>query len=125
MAYNREQIEREIIEVIKKEKITFFGDLVVYIAPAMSTLYEWQLEKSEDIKRELAINRINTKKKLRNNWEQSDNATLQLALYKLIGDDDELERLNTNYNKNKTEHSGEMNMVFNEQKTYEAVNKTD
>lgn len=97
MAYNKEKVNAEILKVIAKERITFFGDLAAYIAPSMSTLYEWELEKSEDIKRALAINRINTKRKLRKNWEASDNATLQLALYKLIGDDDELERLNTNY----------------------------
>ena len=45
MAYNREKIEAEAVEVVKREKITFFTDLEAYLEPSLSTLYEWGLEK--------------------------------------------------------------------------------
>ncbi len=115
--YNREEIKAQCIEVIRDEKLTFFTDLVIYIEPALSTLYEWELEKSEDIKTELAKNKLRSKKKMRCKWEESDNATLQIAAYKLIADKEEIEALTIN--KVDATVKGEMNMTWNEQKTYE------
>jgi hypothetical protein len=96
LMYNKEEITAKCIEVIKTEKLTFFTDLVIYIEPALSTLYEWELEKSEDIKRELSKNKFLSKKKMRCKWEESDNATLQIAAYKLIADKEEIEALTIN-----------------------------
>ena len=39
--------------------------------------------------------KIKVKKKLRRRWRDSDNATLQIAEFKLCSDDEELARLNT------------------------------
>lgn len=94
--YDKEKIKAECIEVIKTEKLTFFTDLVIYIEPALSTLYEWELEKSEDIKRELAKNKLLAKKKMRCKWEQSDNAALQIAAYRLLAEKEEIEALTIN-----------------------------
>src|SRR5687768_14600230 len=93
MAYDKEKIEAEAVKIIEKEKLTFFNDLQIYLEPAMSTLYEWGLEKSESIKKALAINRLSQKKKMRINWQDSDNPTLQVAAYKLLADDEELIKL--------------------------------
>jgi hypothetical protein len=96
MAYNRQKIEDEAVKVIKKEKLTFFTDLQIYLEPSLSTLYEWELEKSEEIKKALAVNRLSVKKKMRINWQDSDNPTLQVAAYKLLADDEELVKLTSN-----------------------------
>ena len=119
--YNKEEILAKCIQVIKDEKLTFFTDLVIYVEPALSTLYEWELEKSEDIKRELAKNKLSTKKKLRKKWEDSDNATLQLAAYKLIADKDEIESLTMN----RVVADVNANIQWNEVKTYDPDTKTD
>lgn len=121
--YNKEQITAQCIEVIKKEKLTFFTDLAIYVEPALSTLYEWELEKSEDIKRELAKNRLMSKKKMRCKWEDSDNATLQIAAYKLIAEPEEIEALTIN--KVDATAKVDMNVNWNETKTYEADEKTN
>ena len=52
-------------------------------------------------------NKINQKRQLRKKWFDNDNATLQLALYKLIATNDERERLNTSYNKTDVTSQGE------------------
>jgi hypothetical protein len=96
MAYNRQKIEDEAVKVIKKENLTFFTDLQIYLEPSLSTLYEWELEKSEEIKKALAVNRLSVKKKMRINWQDSDNPTLQVAAYKLLADDEELVKLTSN-----------------------------
>lgn len=96
MAYNKEQILQRCLEVIEKEKITFFCDLILYIDPSLSTLYEWELEKSEDIKNAITKNKLASKKKMRLKWEDSENPALQLAAYKLIAEKDELNSLTMN-----------------------------
>jgi hypothetical protein len=96
MAYDKATIEAQAIEVITKEGLTFFNDLQIYLEPSMSTLYEWELEKSENIKKALAVNRLGKKKKLRGKWEDSDNPALQIAAYKLMADEEELIKLTSN-----------------------------
>ena len=45
--------------------------------------------KNNELKEVLENNRIATKVKLRNKWEDSNNATLNIALYKLLANDEE------------------------------------
>lgn len=104
MAYKKEQVVSQILKAIEKHKITFFDEICLYVEPALSTLYSWKLEEIEDIKAALAKNKISRKSKMRNKWEQSENATLQIAAYKLIADDEEIAKLNTS--KVQAEHSG-------------------
>lgn len=96
MAYDRDKILAQCVEVIEKEKLTFFNDLAIYVEPTMASLYEWEFEKLEILKSALLKNKLATKKKLRNKWEESDNATLQLAAYKLIAEKEELNALTMN-----------------------------
>lgn len=96
MAYDKNKILEDCVSAIRNERLTFFTDLALFVEPAMSTLYEWELEKSEVIKAELSKNRLAAKRKMRAKWEDSDNATLQIAAYKLIADKDELENLTVN-----------------------------
>lgn len=96
MAYDREKVLEQCLKVIEDEKLTFFNDLAIYVEPTMATLYEWEFEKLETVKSALAKNRLSTKKKLRNKWEESDNATLQISAYKLIAEKEELNALTMN-----------------------------
>jgi hypothetical protein len=56
----------------------------------------------ETIKSELGKNKIKAKRKMRNKWSESENATLQLAAYKLIAEKEELDALTMN----KLDHAG-------------------
>lgn len=104
--------------MVKENKLTFFSDIALFVEPALSTLYEWELEKSDVIKAELAKNKLATKRKMRNKWEESDNATLQLAAYKLVADRDELNALTMN--RVDANLSGSIAITWNEERTYEA-----
>lgn len=119
--YDKEKLHEDCIRIVKEEKLTFFSDLTIYIEPTLSTLYEWEFEKSEDIKKELAKNKLAIKKKMRNKWELSDNPALQLAAYKLVAEKSELDALTMN----KVESSGSLTINWTEEKTYEADNKTN
>lgn len=102
MAYDKEKIEKEILQAIEEEELTFFTEVCLYVKPALSTLYEMELEKSEAIKELLSNNKVKHKQKMRRKWLDSDNATLQISAYKLLADDEELKKLTMN----KVEASG-------------------
>lgn len=102
--YNQQEIKNQLLEAIEREGCTSFGEAASYVAPAVSTLYEWELEKSEDIKNALIAQRTKAKAKLKKRWQNSESApVLQLAAYKLMADEDELERLSVTVNQHKGE----------------------
>lgn len=109
MPYNKEEIFTEVLVVIKENKLKRFSYIEGFVEPCTKTLYDlFKVDSNElhSIKRALGLNKIKAKTKMVNKWEESENATLQIAAYKLIATDEERQALSTNYQK--TEHSGEV-----------------
>jgi hypothetical protein len=123
MAYDRVKLEKQIIEAIEREELTFFSEIVLFVKPALSTLYEMELEKSETIKAALEANKLRQKAKMRKKWVESDNATLQISAYKLIADNEELEKLTMN--KVDASVKGDLNIKWAEIRNYGADDKTN
>lgn len=94
MAYDKEELEKLSLKVIKDEKIAWYSYLIAYLPCSSSTFYNLEMEKVESIKEALYNNKIERKEKLVSKWENSDNATLSIAAFKLLADDQELNRLN-------------------------------
>ena len=85
------------LEVAERENCYFIDQLVSFLPISMSTFYEYfpaTSEEMEDIKRVIDKNRIVTKTKKYKKWFESDNATLQIGLMKLIASEEEAHRLN-------------------------------
>lgn len=98
MGRKKEEYEKEIVEVIKKNKITFISHIFGHYFDLKSAqFYNLELEKSEKIKEEIEKNRAKGCNFLRNKWIASENATLQIAAYRLICGDDERQMLNQQY----------------------------
>lgn len=94
----KEQYEIEILEVIKKEKIFLITDIFAfYKGCSRSTFYGHQLDKMDTIKNAIDENKISTKYQIMSKWSNSDNATLQLALFKILCTDDERKKLSLTY----------------------------
>ena len=108
MAYDKEKIIADILKLIPKEEITQFDEITLFVEPSLRTLYEWQLHELQPIKEAINKVKIGSKKKLRKNWKDSDNPTLQIAAFKLMATVEELEALTlTKVNsESKTEISG-------------------
>jgi len=104
MAYDTNELERQSLEAITKYKLIWIEEVISYLPCARSTFYDNELDKSDTIKAAILKNRNDLKVGLRKKWYESDNATTQIALYKLIGTDDESDRINSQ--KQKVEHSG-------------------
>lgn len=108
MAYDQQEQLQEALRVIEEEKICFFEEITLYVAPSKRIMQEWGFHELPTIKDALDRNKIKGKSKLRNKWQDSGNATLELAAYKLMATTEELERLTVNNNKNQS--SGELNV---------------
>jgi hypothetical protein len=94
MAYNTNELHEMSIDAIKKHKLIFVGDVMAYLPCVKQTFYDHKLDESDDIKTLLFKNRVDMKIQMRKKWYESDNATLQIGLMKLIADDSEAHRLN-------------------------------
>ena len=101
MAYDKKKIYEQAKEAITKNRLIFVEDICAMIGIAKSTYYEHFREGSNDsneLTRLLDENKINLKVSLRKKWFDSDNATTQMALYKLCSTDVEHKKLQQNYN---------------------------
>ena len=90
--------EQGILEAIQKHPIFCFNDIFVYYeACSRSTAYAHGLDKSDNIKEAIYKNRRKGVTSLKAKWLKSENATLQLAVMRMICDPEEHKTLNQNY----------------------------
>ena len=117
MAYNKNKIFKQAKEVIVKNKLFFIEDIVAYVPCGKTTFYElFPLGSNElnELKELLEKNRVEIKVSMRSKWYKSENATLQLALMKLIGTDEEAHRLNGSSQKiDATTNGKDINTIIN------------
>jgi len=97
MAYKTEELKEKALEAIKEHDIIFIDELVAYLPCSKSTFYEHKLDKSDELKEAIEKKRTETKQTLRKKWKDSDNATLQMGLYKLLASDPERKALSQSY----------------------------
>ena len=97
MGYKREELIKKALNIAEKDKLCFLADVIAGLGIGTQTFYNHKLEQLEELKSILESNRIEIKKSLRKKWFDSKNATLQLALYKLLADQDELKRLSVEF----------------------------
>ena len=92
MAYSKKEKEdllKKAIKAATDNSLYFIEEIVAYLPINKTTFYEWKLNESDELKDIIENNKIETKSKLRNKWAESTNATLNIALYKLIGSNEE------------------------------------
>lgn len=117
MAHNRNKIFKQAKEVIVKNKLFFIEDIVAFLPISKPTFYEFfKIDSNEfnELKDLLDQNRVEIKVSMRSKWYKSENATLQLALMKLIGTDEEAHRLNGSSQKiDATTNGKDINTIIN------------
>lgn len=97
MAYKTEELLALSLQAITKHKLIFIEDVVAYLPCVKGTFYEHKLHESDAIKELLEKNKTEIKVSMRSKWYKSGNATLQMALMKLISTDNERKLLSMNY----------------------------
>ena len=90
MAREKEEHEEGIIKCIKKENLfTIEMIFTYYNGLAKTQFYNLKLNESNRVLKALQDNKVKVKSSLYKKWEKSDNATLQIALYKAICEQEE------------------------------------
>jgi len=101
MAYDKEKIFEQAKEMIVKHKLFFTDDIVAFLPCSKSTFYEYFPDKSDkldELKGLLETNRIELKVSMRSKWYKSNAPALQMALMKLICNDEERRMLSMQHN---------------------------
>lgn len=96
MAYNTQDLLAKAVKIIPEKNLFFFEDVYTFLGISVSTFYEHFPKGSKDYKTIADLlnqNAVATKHSMRNKWYKSDNATLQVALMKMIGNDEDRKRL--------------------------------
>ena len=105
MAYDKQKIYEEAFTLSKKMGFFFVQDLIDYLCISRPTFYLFFPEKSTELdtlKENLYKNRVTQKISLRKRMSEGKGSDL-IALYKLIGNEDERRALSTNFNETKHE----------------------
>jgi alpha-galactosidase/6-phospho-beta-glucosidase family protein len=100
MAYDTETLKTKAIEVIKKNRLIFVEDVCAMIGINKTTFYNHFPINGNDFDELIKMideNKITLKVGLRKKWFDSDNATTQMALYKLCSTSEEHKKLQQNY----------------------------
>ena len=97
MAYDKKKLAKQAIDAIKAHNLFFMDDVFAFMPCSKATFYNHKLEQLDDIKELLEENKIKTKSALKSKWFKSDNATLQMALYKLLASETERKALAMEY----------------------------
>lgn len=103
---DKDKLKAKAIEVINKNKLIFIEDICAMVGVSKFTYYEKFPVNSNDyneLSKLLEENKISLKVGLRKKWYDSDNATTQMALYKLCSTTEEHKKLQQSYVDQKTE----------------------
>ena len=98
--YDKEAIFEKCKEVIEQNRLFFIEDVIAFLPISKPTFYVYFPMESYELntlKEMINKNKVLTKTEMRSRWYQSENPTLQIALYKTICSDDERKMLSTNH----------------------------
>lgn len=104
--YDADKLYRKSLDLARDKKLLFIQDIIDFLPLSKATFYDYYplgSDRLNELKKILDENKVSIKSSLRAKWYNSDNATLQMALYKLTSNDEEHRRLNQYYNKNETD----------------------
>jgi len=113
MAYSKKKLEEMALKAIKKEKLTWHDEVIAFLPCSSSTYYNKKMEELESIKSAIMHNRVEMKAKMKHKWFNSENATLQIALMKMISNQEEYDKLNTSKQQIQQETTGSISFDFN------------
>ena len=101
MAYDKQKIFEQAKEMIVKHKLFFVEDIVAFLPCNKTTYYEFfptESNESNELKELLNKNRTELKVSMRSKWYKSNAPALQMALMKLICNDEERRMLSMQHN---------------------------
>jgi len=126
--YNTEELFDKAKKIIEEEDVIFIEEIVTKLPCSLRTFYQHipgSSQKMQELKEMINVNKIEKKQGLRKKWYENDNATTQLALYRLLSIPQEHKLLNQSYVDHTTdgEKVGEVDLTKLSDKTLEELKK--
>ena len=103
MAYDKKKIFEQAKELVVTKNLIFIEDIIAYLPISKPTFYDYyKIDSNEfnELRKLLELNKIELKTVMRKKWFESDNATLQMGLMKLLCTNEEHKRLSQTYSEN-------------------------
>lgn len=100
MAHDKGKIFNKSKQLATERNLFFIEDIVSLLPISKTTFYDYfppDSNELNELKEILGNNHVNLKVKLRKKWEDSTAPALQMALMKLVSNQEELRRLSTTY----------------------------
>lgn len=100
MAYDTKILFEKAKEQIVSKRLIFVEEVVAFIGINKTTFYDhFPIDSNEinELKGLIETNKISLKTSMRKKWYDSENATLQMGLMKLIATPEELKKLSMQY----------------------------
>jgi len=97
MAFNKTKIYKLSLKLIVEKECLDIRELIALLPCQTTCFYSFfpaDSKESETIKEMINTNKVKACGGLKRKWIKSENATLQIAAYKLMGEDEEVHRLN-------------------------------
>jgi hypothetical protein len=105
MGKTKEQHEKEILEVVIKNKIMKINHIFQHYTDLQhSQFYNLELDKSESIKEAITTNKSKAVSYMLNKWVGSDNATLQISAFKVLCEDEDRKKLSMQFVESENSH---------------------
>jgi hypothetical protein len=98
--FNKKKLFEKAKEAAKEKELIFIEEIVSYLPCGKTTFYEYfpaNSEEMNELKTIIEDNAVEIKSGLRKKWRESENPTLQIALYRLTSRTDEHKKLNQAY----------------------------
>jgi hypothetical protein len=112
----KKEREKEIVEIIKKNKIMFIEHIFGYYTDIKkSQFYNLKLHESDAIREAIHKNRTFAAGYMIQKWIASDNPTLQVAAYRLVCSSEEHRLLNQQYVESTTTQKVELSGLSEEE----------
>ncbi len=96
MAYSKAELERLSLEAIEKYELLFIEDVIAFLPVGKTTFYQYKMNETNSIKEAIHKVKIEAKAFLRKRWKTEDAPATQIALYKILANDEERDALNNN-----------------------------
>jgi hypothetical protein len=105
MGKTKEQHEKEILEVVIKNKVMKINHIFQHYTDLQhSQFYNLELDKSESIKEAISKNKSKAVSYMLNKWVGSDNATLQISAFKVLCEDEDRKKLSMQFVESENSH---------------------
>lgn len=112
----KEEMFENAKSLIAEHDLIFIEDVAAFLAISKATFYDrFKLDSYElnELKKLLDKNKVSRKVEIRKKWNDSDNPTSQMALYKLLATDEERKRLSQTFIELSGEQEKPVKVKFN------------